>query len=332
MNDQSQQEISAYLKQISAIARLTHAEEITLGTIVQGERAVIIQLMTSSSRGREMLFRAITEMPPMNDDEADDVDDAKQLQLAVANADDLTGLQKAALTLAQNNDTAFKRVVKSYLSPELIEAYPEALSIIETSQRKVQAARKRLIDANLRLVVSIAKTYTGTGAEFMDLIEEGSLGLIRAADKFDAARGAKFGTVATWWIQQAIKRSLSNKLRTIRIPVHMVDAMHRAIKVLTAKLNRLPEPGELLAELKMPNLTEMHVREVLGIMAGPLSIDEMASDDEDAKPSMWQSDFSEPAIAETDLVENDLRRKILQKISENLLPREEKVLRLKIGM
>jgi RNA polymerase sigma factor (sigma-70 family) len=318
-----QQEISNYLRDISKIPLLKRPEEIVLGNDIQESRKRIIEFIVVEDTGRDLLFRAIMEMPAVDEDLEDPPEDIKQ----TIDPFDTVAVSKAALAFAQNNDTLFKELVTSFGPTEEILEY----------QRTIEKARHKLTNSNLRLVVSIAKQFTSNGTPFLDLIEEGNLGLIRAVDKFDPSRGNKFSTVATWWIRQAIIRSLSNKSRTIRIPVHMIDAMNKAIRVLTGKLGRYPTPMELLAELKMPNLTELHVREVLAIMAGPISIDEALNEEVDgdgnAITNPWsQLDFSEAALAETELVEDDLRSKLLEKIKFNLLPREEKILRLKVGM
>jgi RNA polymerase sigma factor (sigma-70 family) len=322
MNESDQQDISNYLKQILQFPLLKRAEEIVLGNDIQVSRREIIQQLLATDTGRDLLYRAVSEMPPPEEDSEDE----EPVKIEVGE-DDLAGLANAALMLAQNNDTLFKSVLQEYAK---IEHDP----LVVPLQAVIEKARQRMVNSNLRLVVSIAKTYTSTGMPFMDLIEEGNLGLIRAVDKFEPQRGNKFSTVAHWWIIQAIIRSLSNKSRTIRIPVHMVDAMNRAIRTLTAKLGRYPEPAELLVALKMPNLTEMQVREVLAIMSGPISIDEALEEDseEQSHSAALQAEFSTPAIAESSLVDSDLRFKLLTKIRDNLNPREEKILRLKVGM
>ncbi len=324
-NNNDSNEIAAYLQSISKIPLLKRDEEIRCGrTIIQGRKTIIKKILSSKS-GVDIFREMLERVEPVDEDEQQDAfSDYEKLRKVFGSTNDQNKLIDIILQVAQSNELVFTDALKEYSAQATHESILEA-------QKEIQAARVKLVNSNLRLVVSIAKTYTGTGMSFMDLIQEGTLGIMRAADKFDPDRG-KFSTVATWWIRQAIIRALSNKLRTVRIPVHMVDAINRGIKLLTAKLGRNPTPEELRVELKMPHLTEGHVREVLGIMSGTISLDEQVAGDEDSDGTSMGERFADTSpLADEMLMEDDIQVKLLEKI-KLLLPKEEKVLRLKIGL
>ena len=197
----------------------------------------------------------------------------------------------------------------------------------------VRKARDILISSNLRLVVSVAKQYTNVGMAFLDLIEEGNIGLIKAVDKFNPHRESKLSTLATWWIRQAVIRSLSNKSRTIRVPVHMVDAVNRAYKKISALHGRAPTPVEMLKELNMPNLDLNQVTEIMSVMAGPVSMHTVVgySGGEDSSEITYEN-FLRDTAEDIDkvLADKDFKAKLLSVISE-LSPREQKIIRMKLS-
>ena len=293
-------------------------------------------LETLEAMGVEVIRDANSAEGPQTPEAAPEIDD---IDLSMPVRMYLKEIGKVPLLSADEEINIAMRMEKGDEAKQMLESGVNADGKPLTDEEKKQCqsaiddgtqAKRLLAEANLRLVVSIAKRYVGRGMLFLDLIQEGNLGLIKAVEKFDYRKGYKFSTYATWWIRQAITRAIADQARTIRIPVHMVETINKLIRVsrqLLQEYGREPTPEEIA---KAMGISEAKVREIIKIAQEPVSLETPIGEEEDSHLGDFIPDDDAPAPAEA--ASHALMREQLWDVLNTLTPREEKVLRLRFGL
>ena len=297
------------IEDLSSIAKSVESKDEENGPIEQGEPTLVDDPV-------KVYLKEIGKVPLLSGEE--EIDLAKRMIL---------GNESAKMLELMKKKKAGKSIPEE--DREIAESLPESFSEeeLELMNRQIalgEKAKQRLSEANLRLVVSIAKRYVGRGMHFLDLIQEGNLGLIKAVEKFDYEKGYKFSTYATWWIRQAITRAIADQARTIRIPVHMVETINRVMRVsrqLVQELGRDPTSEEIAREINQP---EEKVREILKIALDPVSLETPIGEEEDSHLGDFIPDDDIPAPVEA--TSQIMLREQLVEVLSTLTPREAKVL------
>lgn len=271
----------------------------------------------------DKIYESLEEMGIEVLDDGEEIPEEETLEEVPAEEIDLSAPEGVAI------DDPVRMYLKEIGKVPLLSA-EEEIMLSKRIEEGDKEAKRRLAEANLRLVVSIAKKYVGRGMLFLDLIQEGNLGLMKAVEKFDYKKGYKFSTYATWWIRQAITRAIADQARTIRIPVHMVETINKLIRIqrqLLQELGRDPLPEEIAEEMELP---VEKVREIMKIAQEPVSLATPIGEEEDS----FLGDFipDDEALAPADAAAYLLLKEQLEDVLETLTPREEKVLRLRFGL
>jgi len=295
---------------------------------LEAEAGAIAQedLLKATNDPVRMYLKEIGKVPLLTAEE--EVILAKKIEAGLESAEPMGNLKHASLDRLRG--LCLKAALEEPSRDTKHLAPARTMEILRRVEREGQIAKKKLIEANLRLVVSIAKRYVGRGMLFLDLIQEGNLGLIRAVEKFDYSKGYKFSTYATWWIRQAITRAIADQARTIRIPVHMVETINKLVRVqrsLLQDLGREPTPDEIADEM---DVTSDRVREILKVAQEPVSLETPIGEEEDSHLGDFIEDAD--AIVPVDAASFILLQEQLEAVLHSLSNREKKVIELRFGL
>ncbi len=326
-------ENNAIINEIVEKVKASGKKDITYGELAELTENMELDKDTAEELEVKIIesgIRFSTEVEPDNSEiekiEEEGEDDADDIVLDADGAIDLNAsLSKGNI----NVDDPVRMYLKEIGKVQLLSA-DEEIELAKKMEQGDEEAKKKLCEANLRLVVSIAKRYVGRGMLFLDLIQEGNLGLIKAVDKFDWRKGYKFSTYATWWIRQAITRSIADQARTIRIPVHMVETINKLIRVsrqLLQEYGREPSPEEIAVEM---DISEEKVREILKIAQEPVSLETPIGEEEDSHLGDFIPDEDVPAPDKAAAA--SMLKEQLMEVLSGLTEREQKVLRLRFGL
>jgi RNA polymerase primary sigma factor len=315
LSSEQAQDLLSYLEE--------HGIEIVASEGAKVETSTLAETFESEEEDPEPVER---EDDPLEAEESEEDSEVDHLALRAR----LEEMRKTEVDLSVEPSVDSLRLYLRSIGRVPLLTAEEEVCLAKRIERGDVAAKQHMIEANLRLVVSIAKGYLGRGMNFLDLIQEGSLGLIRAVEKFDYRRGYKFSTYATWWIRQAVTRAIADKGRTIRIPVHMVERLNKVVyaeRALIQQLGRDPSPAEIAAELEC---SAREVREVLRMAQQPVSLEKPVGDEEDSA----LADFIEDATAESpfEVASHALRRQSVKRVLASLPRREREVLEMRYGI
>jgi len=311
-------------EQLEAVLKLKNTGK-EKGTLTYSE---IQKGLSSLEIDKDQIEDIYDSLSAMGIDVVDDIDD-EILAVDEKVKEEIVITEDLSVPKGINIDDPVRMYLKEIGKVALLSG-DEEIELAKRMEEGDEEAKKKLCEANLRLVVSIAKRYVGRGMLFLDLIQEGNLGLIKAVEKFDWRKGYKFSTYATWWIRQAITRAIADQARTIRIPVHMVETINKLIRVsrqLLQELGREPKPEEIAEEM---DISVEKVREILKIAQEPVSLETPIGEEEDSHLGDFIPDHDAPAPA--DAAAFSMLKEQLIEVLETLTPREQKVLKLRFGL
>ncbi len=326
--------VRMYLKEIGRVSLLTANDEVELAQAIEAKplhdalKALnVIEEMDGRQRSVEELLPEVVERLATVKRKGQQAHIAQEL----IGLTDLTKLQNLLdAAAAERRRQATNGAARPRVRAEALESYRIARYRLTERYERAYEAKQRLTEANLRLVVSIAKKYIGRGMSFLDLIQEGNMGLIRAVEKFDYHKGYKFSTYATWWIRQAITRAIADQARTIRIPVHMVETINKLVRVsrrLLQELGREPSDEEIGEEM---GITPEKVREIVKVSQDPVSLETPIGEEEDSHLGDFVEDRE--AVSPQDAASLTMLHSEVEDVLDTLTPRERRVLQLRFGL